>query len=342
MPAKHDVSTGADRNLDTIALKVAQELGDQTTLADLVDATTHVWQRYFPGQPLSFIPASSHNGKLLVQDPPAHREFETGINELCGQIRTMPRRKLGYADIMSVRVGDRLWNIFLLQFERMDLGFFAWRHQSMERRQRLKSLILGQAHVISRWCCRFQKTQELLHRDDLTNLYNYRYLEACLDAEMKRVQRFQTSFSLLFIDLDSFKPINDKYGHLAGSEVLKQVAQVLRLELRDVDSIFRYGGDEFVVLLLEANSLKAWGVADRLREKIAQHEFSIGQDAVAHVTASIGIACCPEHGSDKAALLKLADECMYRSKRGGKNKVVMVGRKSGPSDDQAEMRNLDE
>jgi diguanylate cyclase (GGDEF)-like protein len=185
--------------------------------------------------------------------------------------------------------------------------------------------IIKQLQTTCRWLTRFSETQTLLNMDDLTGLYNHRYLEQAIDREIKRAQRYDSSFCLLFIDLDDFKPINDKYGHLAGSQVLREVAQILKSTLRDVDLVFRYGGDEFVILLIESDARNGLKTAQRIRERIQHTGFSVGGGATAHVTASIGVAAFPEHAQEKDRLLALADECMYESKRHGKNQVVLVG-----------------
>jgi diguanylate cyclase (GGDEF)-like protein len=195
----------------------------------------------------------------------------------------------------------------LSEDERSQLGFLALQFQQALR-----------------WILKLDSTQALIYLDDLTGLYNYRYLDLALEAEIRRTQRFGTSFCILFIDLDNLKPINDKYGHLAGSQVLKQIAQVLREDLREVDSVFRYGGDEYVVLLLEANTNVGRITAERIRQKIEATGFRVEGGHTVNLTASIGVASCPEHGKDKATLLRLADESMYRSKNGGKNKVVVT------------------
>lgn len=175
------------------------------------------------------------------------------------------------------------------------------------------------------WYRKLDKTQAQLYRDDLTGLYNSRYLEIALDAELRRAQRFGSQFSLLFIDLDGFKPINDVHGHLSGSSVLKQVADVIRDAVREVDVALRYGGDEFVVVLLGATSAKGLLAAERVRRHIEAKDFELEDGTIVHLTASIGVASYPEHGTERETLLRRADETMYNSKRAGKNRVTLVG-----------------
>jgi diguanylate cyclase (GGDEF)-like protein len=176
----------------------------------------------------------------------------------------------------------------------------------------------------SRWHRKLDKTQALIYRDDLTGLYNMRYLEVVLESELRRAQRFPAQFCLLFIDLDGFKAVNDDHGHLSGSSVLKQVADVLRDAVREVDVPIRYGGDEFVVVLLGASPAKGYLAAERVRRRIEQKEFQVEDGGTARLTCSIGVAAYPEHGKDRETLLKVADETMYNSKRTGKNRVTIV------------------
>jgi diguanylate cyclase (GGDEF)-like protein len=176
-----------------------------------------------------------------------------------------------------------------------------------------------------KWFGLLDKTQALLFRDDLTGLFNYRYLDIALEAEVRRSARFQTPFSVLFIDLDDFKSVNDRHGHLTGSNVLKQVADCLITTLREIDVVIRYGGDEYVAILLGATSRTGLMAAERIRRAIDKFNFTIlGSDQKLHLTASIGVASYPEHGGSKDELLKSADENMYFSKRHGKNKVTLA------------------
>jgi diguanylate cyclase (GGDEF)-like protein len=168
---------------------------------------------------------------------------------------------------------------------------------------------------------RYRRSQSLIYTDDLTGLYNARYLEEAIDNEVRRAERFGTHFSLLFVDLDNFKSINDKFGHLAGSSVLQQMRDVLKQGLRDIDSVIRYGGDEFVIILLGATSDKAFLAAERLRRAVEESRFMLDDGHHVSLTASIGVATFPDHAATKKELLKLADTSMYRSKKTGKNKV---------------------
>ena len=180
------------------------------------------------------------------------------------------------------------------------------------------------------WYRKLDQSQALLYLDELTGLFNYRYLDVALDSELRRASRYQNSFSLLFIDLDDFKKVNDRFGHLVGSGVLKQFAKVLKEELREVDTIIRYGGDEYVILLLGTNTHVGVGVAERIRKRIASSTFEIDNHQI-KLTCSLGVACYPEHGRSKEKLLRLADETMYQSKRLGKNLVMVVSDKGKPS-----------
>ena len=171
---------------------------------------------------------------------------------------------------------------------------------------------------------RSAQVQSLIYIDDLTKLYNSRYLNVVIDREMKRSERYRNFFSVLFMDIDFFKRVNDTHGHLVGSRVLQEVGAVLRSCVRDSDTVARYGGDEFVVLLVETNSDEAMFVAERMRKAIeAEHLVqSMGLDI--RLTISIGIAAFPEHATSKTHLLNLADQAMYRGKESTRNVVYLA------------------
>lgn len=162
--------------------------------------------------------------------------------------------------------------------------------------------------------CRYQDAQDLMYTDDLTGLYNHRYLQVAIEQEIRRSQRYGLKFSLLFLDLDRFKEINDQYGHLAGSAALQEVGELLRDCVRDVDTLFRFGGDEFAAILVEADEKSARIVAERIRKVIEGHAFLREQGMSSYVTVTAGFATFPTDAIEKEPLLNLADQAMYAGK----------------------------
>ncbi len=163
--------------------------------------------------------------------------------------------------------------------------------------------------------CRYQDAQDLMYTDDLTGLYNYRYMNIALNQESRRSQRYGLKFSLIFIDIDRFKGINDRHGHLAGSAALQEIAGLLRGCVRDVDTLFRFGGDEFAAMLVETDSAAARVVAERIRKSIADHTFLQDREQSCHLTATAGYSTFPSDALDCTELLDLADRAMYDGKR---------------------------
>ncbi len=167
-------------------------------------------------------------------------------------------------------------------------------------------------------------TQNLIYIDDLTKLYNSRYLNVVLDRELKRSERYRNFFSVLFMDLDFFKRVNDAHGHLVGTRVLVEAGSVLRSCVRETDTVVRYGGDEFVVLLVETRAEEAILVAERMRKMIEEKLFGRENGLDIRLTISIGIAAFPEHATTKQHLLNLADQAMYRGKDSTRNVVYLA------------------
>lgn len=162
--------------------------------------------------------------------------------------------------------------------------------------------------------CRYEDAQELMYTDDLTGLYNHRYMQVALGQEIRRSQRYGLQFSLLFLDLDRFKAINDKHGHLAGSSALQEVGRLLRDCVRDVDTLFRFGGDEFAAILVETDGQTARIVAERIRKVIEDYAFLKDQGKASYVTVTAGYATFPLDATEKDQLLDLADRAMYAGK----------------------------
>jgi diguanylate cyclase (GGDEF)-like protein len=160
----------------------------------------------------------------------------------------------------------------------------------------------------------FQKTRELSISDEVTPLYNFRFFHQILDRELKLVDRYKSVLSLIFVDLDRFKPINDQFGHLRGSRVLREVGFLVREAVRDTDYPARYGGDEFVVVLPQTDAESAQMIASRLQETLEGHIFLQEEGFSIRVGASAGCATYPNEATTKEALIRLADERMYKNK----------------------------
>lgn len=165
----------------------------------------------------------------------------------------------------------------------------------------------------------FQKAQTLTIQDDLTKLANSRHLNHCLETELKRAIRTGNTMSLIFLDLDGFKAVNDNYGHLQGSQCLIEVGHIISECARETDIVGRYGGDEFVLILPSTDTDGAVIVAERIRDGIEAYR----PKGIA-MTASIGVASYPRHGKTKDVLFRLADQAMYRVKEKGKNGILLA------------------
>jgi len=174
---------------------------------------------------------------------------------------------------------------------------------------------------------RLKQVEHLAYLDDLTHLYNTRYLDVVLQRELAGGR----PFSLLFMDLDHFKSVNDTSGHLSGSRLLVEVARVLRSCVRDEDVLVRYGGDEYVCLLVGIDSGGGLKVAERIRRAIEDHRFLSRETSPVRITASIGLASFPEHARTKAEIIDLADRAMYRGKRTTRNVVYMASKDLPPA-----------
>jgi diguanylate cyclase (GGDEF)-like protein len=170
----------------------------------------------------------------------------------------------------------------------------------------------------------FQRTEQLTITDDLTKLFNSRYLNLYIGREIKRCKRHGIPLSVIFLDLDGFKSVNDAHGHLAGSRTLTEVGSILVEAVRESDILARYGGDEFVVVLPETPPSGALVIAERIRRSIEAHTFLRDQGLEARISASFGIASYPDHALTPEGLIQKADQAMYRVKERDKNGIEVA------------------
>jgi diguanylate cyclase (GGDEF)-like protein len=165
-----------------------------------------------------------------------------------------------------------------------------------------------------------QSLQRVAITDDLTQVYNYRFLRTALRREMKRSSRSRTPFTLLMVDVDHLKEYNDRFGHLRGSRVLRELARVLARRVRGMDLVAKYGGDEFTVILPETGRSGGQLVAERIRASVEAHHFPRVNPG--NITVSVGIALFPEDGIQPATLIAASDAALYAAKQSGRNRVA--------------------
>ncbi|HEY7098000.1 MAG TPA: sensor domain-containing diguanylate cyclase [Terriglobales bacterium] len=171
-----------------------------------------------------------------------------------------------------------------------------------------------------------EKIQELTITDDCTGLYNARHLHKTLETEVYRSARFNYEFTVLFIDLDHFKQVNDTFGHLVGSKLLAEIGYLIKAQLRLIDYAFRYGGDEFVVLLPQTSKDSALVVARRLLDNLRNSSFCKEENLNLNIRASIGLATYPHDAKNPQDVIRQADEMMYLVKNSTRDNIGIAQR----------------
>jgi len=186
-------------------------------------------------------------------------------------------------------------------------------------------MIAGHAQLALANAERYNHAKERAFIDDVTEAYNARYLLQATEHEIQRAERYGRKLSVLFLDLDRFKLVNDSHGHLVGSQVLRQLSEILAGCIRQVDTLARYGGDEFTILLTDTEHEVGLSVAERIRATVADTRFEGDRGDAIHLEISIGVATYPDHGEQREGLLDAADKAMYLAKAHGRNVVCSAG-----------------
>ncbi|MFL5812983.1 MAG: diguanylate cyclase [Bdellovibrionia bacterium] len=193
-----------------------------------------------------------------------------------------------------------------------------------EFESRLRMLRL-QIEVTGKNIEQYMGVANLVYRDDATGLYNTRYLNYILDREIAQSKTTGKSFAVLFIDADKFKGINDNHGHLVGTKLLNELGEHFKRFVRERDTVFRYGGDEFVAVLSSCDLPTARVVAERIRESVEKRVFLSEEGLNLHFTVSIGVAIFPDHAKSKKEIIDAADHAMYDAKKTTRNSVAIAG-----------------
>jgi diguanylate cyclase (GGDEF)-like protein len=170
-----------------------------------------------------------------------------------------------------------------------------------------------------------ESLRELVIRDDTADCFNRRHLEQVLEDEVERARRFGGRFAVIFIDMDNLKEVNTRHGHAAGSRVLYEASVRMTRSIRSIDRLFRYGGDEFVVLLPGTGTEGGGEVAERIRKELAKSSFLVASGAHVSLTASFGVASWPAHGDTGRQIVETADSAMRQIKDGGKDGIAVAG-----------------
>ncbi|RKX71458.1 sensor domain-containing diguanylate cyclase, partial [candidate division WOR-3 bacterium] len=168
----------------------------------------------------------------------------------------------------------------------------------------------------------YKRIEQLSITDDLTGLYNSRFCNIFLDRLVEEAKRKEKPVSLIFLDIDFFKLVNDRFGHLVGGETLKAVGERIRSVARKDDYCIRYGGDEYIVILSDTPKKTALVIAERIRKAVADEPFLAFENQLFHLTITSGVATFPDDATSKEELIGLADRAMYVGKTRGKNLVV--------------------
>lgn len=169
-----------------------------------------------------------------------------------------------------------------------------------------------------------QTIQRMADRDDLTDLYNHRKIIDQLREELVRANRYDLVFSLLIIDIDNFKQINDRHGHPTGDRVLSRIAEIITEQTRTADMLGRIGGDEFMVILPDTQTMEATNLAERLRQRMAEEEFVNGHGEQFQVTCSIGLTAVSSADTKPKNVIQRADDALYRAKESGRDCIIRL------------------
>jgi len=241
------------------------------------------------------------NPKLL-QGPATDDETRTQIRQAMRQNKSIRTQILNYA-----KNGDELWldiNFVPLFDENGDLAYYAAIERDLTEHKKLQFAL-----------------EDMARTDGLTGLANRQALLERANGEFSRARRYSRSLSVIMIDIDHFKSINDQYGHAAGDQVLRQLGQQFQSRLRDSDLMGRIGGEEFALLLPDTPKDNALYVAERMREQLNETSIALDNGITLNITASFGVAAMNDDDADFNAVLHRADVAMYDAKHGGRNQV---------------------
>jgi diguanylate cyclase (GGDEF)-like protein len=252
---------------------------------------------------------AKYGEKLVVPDVRADQRFAKRIDQVT-QWETQ--------SIICIPLRAKLRVLGVIQLVNVDMEHFGHEEQFF-----LQALCDYAAIAIEN-ARSVEKIQELTITDDCTGLYNARHLYKTLEAEVYRTARFGYEFSVIFLDLDHFKHVNDTYGHLVGSKLLQEIGFKIKSQLRLIDYAFRYGGDEFVILLPQTDKHSALVVAKRIQDMMRKTVFLAEDGLNLNVRCSMGLATYPEDAKSSHEIIRQADEMMYMVKNSSRDNIAVA------------------
>jgi len=243
---------------------------------------------------------------LLISDVTKFKDYITTIEGVLSKLA------------LPLKMKDELIGVFNVESKKVD----AFNKQDL----RLLSILSTPIAIAIQNAQLHQQMKNLAITDGLTNLYNFRYLQERLKEEVKRAQRYERSLSLIMADIDYFKDFNDNYGHPEGNKVLKVLANILKTNVREIDIVGRYGGEEFIIILPEANKDETQEIAERIRLKVERYKFinKNNHSGKNKLTLSLGVTSCFQEIISPQGLVYKVDQALYQAKRKGRNRVEVI------------------
>ncbi len=320
--------------------RIARQTTAMLDIRELLEKSCEVVLDAFPSDHVAILLCEdgalvlrAHRGKLTLEFPeggvlPAGtglcaRALGSGKPVVENDVLSVPKYVCGFKETRAemcvplISLGETL-GVLALESERPN-NFQAGDVQPLESVADICAAAIQNARY-------FDKVKQLAYIDGLTGIFNRRYFEMRIVEEIERARRYQGGLSVIMIDIDHFKKLNDEFGHLLGDEVLRQVSTIFSQNLRKVDVACRYGGEEFVILAPQTSGEHAQAAAEKLRRVVAGWNFP---GVPRPVTISAGISNLPDHGSTRDDLVKAADQALYAAKQGGRNRVVIAEKREG-------------
>ncbi|MCP4684325.1 MAG: GGDEF domain-containing protein [bacterium] len=310
------------RNSETLVGEIVEEMQKDIGL----ESMAFLYEPKCASDPLRIVEA----GTTRQFEPPRHEKFADLVGRLSvnGWISVGQLKDHGAE---AAAWGEKLQEAGLMYLSKFPLtegraGIMTWNdsRKPAEIQMQLRRHETSAGHLMEN-AVSFEKVEELSFTDNLTGLANRRYFLRRLEEEIDRAKRYQRSLGLIIFDLDELKSVNDRYGHQAGDAVIKRIGEVLRLSIRSIDVIARYGGDEFCVVMPESDRATCRQFMDRLQRKIVGSKFRFDQITTDLVfTISQGGAVFPDHGENSEQLIFAADMALLKAKEAGRNKYIVA------------------